>query len=137
MIGIPGNWTMSFIGKISSGWPYTPDIVNANYVPDPNSDQKPWLKNLNMRFQKSFKVGGLTYGLFVKVFNLLDTRNERYVFDDTGRAGYTYGNRTSQESEELKRHYGEAGIHTWSEYMTRPQYYTSPRSVTAGFTLEF
>ncbi|MBT3589970.1 MAG: TonB-dependent receptor [Candidatus Marinimicrobia bacterium] len=137
MFGIPGNWTMSFIGKISSGWPYTPDIVNANYVPDPNSDKKPWLKNLNMRFQKSVKLGSMNYGLFVKVFNLLDMRNERYVFDDTGRAGYTYGDRSSQESEELKRHYGEAGIHTWSEYMTRPQYYTSPRSVTAGFTLEF
>lgn len=137
MFGDPRKWSISFIGKLSSGWPYTPDIPQANYVPESNSDNKPWQKNVNMRFQKTISLGGFNMIAFVKVYNLFDTRNERYVFDDTGRAGYTFGNRSSQETEELIRHYGEPGVHTWSEYITRPHYYTAPRSYSFGLTIDF
>ena len=59
------------------------------------------------------------------------------MFDDTGRSGYTYGYQSNQETDELIRHYGEPGIHTWNEYMTRPSYYTAPRSVSVGLTMDF
>jgi len=36
----------------------------------------------------------------------------------------------------LIRHYGEPGIHTWNEYMNRPYYYTAPRSVSIGLTVD-
>ncbi len=137
MIGDPRKWSVSFIGKLSSGWPYTPDIPLANYVPESNSDNKPWQRNVNMRFQKTLNFGGYNFVAFIKVYNLFDTRNERLVFDDTGRSGYTFGSRSNQETEELIRHYGEPGVHTWSEYMTRPQYYSPPRSISFGFTLDF
>jgi outer membrane receptor protein involved in Fe transport len=137
MYGDPRKWSFSFIGKLSSGWPYTPDIPLANYVPESNSDTKPWQKNVNIRFQKTFKIGKFSLVTFIKVYNLFDTRNERYVFDDTGRSGYTFGNQSSQESAGLISHYGELGVHTWSEYMTRPHYYTAPRSASLGFTIEF
>ena len=137
MFGDPRKWSVSFIGKLSSGWPYTPDIPNANYVPEPNSDNKPWQRNVNMRIQKTFNLQNFRLVAFAKFYNLFDTRNERYVFDDTGRAGYTYGYQSSQETGELIRHYGEPGIHTWNEYMTRPYYYTAPRSVSLGLTVDF
>jgi hypothetical protein len=137
MFGDPRKWSVSFIGKLSSGWPYTPDIPNANYVPEPNSDNKPWQRNVNMRIQKTFNLQNFRLVAFAKIYNLFDTRNERYVFDDTGRAGYTYGYQSSQETGELIRHYGEPGIHTWNEYMTRPYYYTAPRSVSLGLTVDF
>ncbi len=137
MIGDPRKWSISFIGKLSSGWPYTPDIPLANYVPESNSDFKPWQRNVNMRLQKTFNLGKFSLVAFAKIYNLFDIRNEQLVFDDTGRAGYTYGYQSSQESEELIRHYGEPGIHTWAEYMTRPQYYSAPRSVSFGFTVDF
>lgn len=135
--GDPRNWTLSFIGNVQSGWPYTPNIPQANYVPESNSDNKPWQKNVNMRFQKTFSGKSYNVILFVKVYNLFDIRNEHYVFDDTGRAGYTYGNRSSEETEALVSHYGETGIHTWEEYMTRPNYYSAPRSVSIGFTVDY
>jgi outer membrane receptor protein involved in Fe transport len=137
MIGEPNNWGLSLIGKVGSGWPHTPNIPNANYVPESNSDRKPWQKNLDLRLFKNLRFAGLDFVLFTKVFNVFDTRNERFVFDDTGRAGYTFVNRSSQETEELKRNYGRPGIHTWSEYQTRPDFYSAPRSVQAGFSLEF
>ncbi|KAA3615275.1 MAG: TonB-dependent receptor [Calditrichaeota bacterium] len=136
-ISDPGNWGLSFIGKLQSGWPYTPEVLDANYIPDANSGRKPWQKNVDMRVHKTLKAGGLDFVLFVQAFNLFDTRNERYVFDDTGRSGYTYARRTSQETAELISHYGERGVHTWEEYQTRPRYYRSPRSVLTGLSLEF
>ncbi|MCA9731830.1 TonB-dependent receptor [candidate division KSB1 bacterium] len=136
-ISDPGNWGVSFIGKLQSGWPYTPEILDANYIPEANSGRKPWQKNVDMRVHKTVKFHGLDFVLFVQAFNLFDTRNERYVFDDTGRAGYTYARRSSQETAELISHYGDEGIHTWTEYQTQPRYYLAPRSVLTGLSLEF
>lgn len=134
---IPKAWGISLIGKLSSGWPYTPNIPNANYVPESNSDRKPWQKNVNARLHKNFNIGKYQIVAFIKAYNLFDTRNERYVFNDTGRAGYTYVYRSSQETEALTKHYGEAGVHTWTEYYTRPNYYSSPREIQLGISLEF
>lgn len=133
----PNNWGISFIGKIASGWPYTPEIPYANYIPDPNSERKPLQRNVDLYLYKNFSLKSINLVLFTKVFNLFDTRNERYVFDDTGRAGYTFWNRSAQETEALKSHYGEPGVHTWEEYMTRAHYYTAPRLVQAGLSIEF
>lgn len=136
-ISEPNNWALSFVGKMSTGWPYTPIIPDANYDPDPNSARKPNQRRLDMRLSKYFDIGPVNLVLLLKVYNVLDTRNERYVYDDTGRAGYTYYNRTNQETEAFTSHYGEEGVHTWEEYNVRPQYYTAPRSVQAGLSIEF
>ena len=136
-ISEPGQWGLSLIGKLAHGWPHTPNIPFANYVPNPNSARKPWQNNVNVRVHKNLNFGRISVILFMKIYNLFDTRNERYVFDDTGRAGYTFVNRSSQETEAFKDHYGEPGVHTWEEYQVRPYYYSSPRSVQAGFSVDF
>ena len=131
----PKGWGLSFIGKLSTGWPYTPNIPNANYVPYPNSSRKPVQKSLDMRFYKMISVAKLEFELFLKVYNVFDTRNEKYVYTDTGRSGYTYVNRSLQETEAFKSHYGETGVHTWDEYHKRPDYYSPPRLVTIGWSI--
>jgi hypothetical protein len=92
---------------------------------------------VNVRVHKNLNLGKINVVLFMKIYNLFDTRSERYVFDDTGRAGYTFVNRSSQETEAFKDHYGEPGVHTWEEYQIRPYYYSSPRSVQGGFSVDF
>lgn len=134
---VPDKWGISMIGKLSSGWPYTPNIPYANYVPDSNSDRKPWQKNVNARIFRNLNIGKFNVILFIKAYNLFDTRNERYVYNDTGRAGYTFVYRSSQETEALTKHYGTPGVHTWEEYHTRPHYYTAPREFQLGISLEF
>ncbi|MEA1881179.1 MAG: TonB-dependent receptor, partial [Candidatus Marinimicrobia bacterium] len=136
-IGDPGNWNVGLISKLSSGWPYTPNIPDANYVPQPNSGRKPWQWRVDIRVHKNFKLGKFDYILYAKIYNLFDRRNERYVFNDTGRAGYTFVSQSTQETKGFVNHYGEAGVHTWSEYQVRPQYYTAPRSINIGFSLDF
>ena len=130
------KWGISFIGKLSSGWPYTPNIPFANYVPEPNSDRKPWQKNVNARFFKSIPFGKHSLVFFTKIYNLFDFLNEKYVYNDTGRSGYTFINRSSQETQTLTKHYGENGVHTWEEYHIRPDYYSSPREIQIGFSIE-
>ena len=137
IIGNPGGTTLGLIGKISTGWPYTPSIPTANYVPEPNSGRKPIQRNMDLKIERRVSIGSRKVSLFARVYNLFDTRNVRYVFDDTGSAKYTYEYRSIQETEQFKAHYGEPGIHTWEEYITRPQYYSSPRSFKIGFSLDF
>lgn len=132
--GING-WGISFIGKLSTGWPYTPNIPFAGYVPLPNSDRKPIQKSLDMRVYKNFSLAQIGIEIFAKVYNVLDIRNERYVFTDTGRSEYTFINRSMQETEGFKAHYGEPGVHTWEEYFTRPDYFSPPRLITLGLSV--
>ena len=136
IIGDPSKTTLGIIGKISTGWPYTPSIPNANFIPKPNSGRKPIQKNVDAKLETRVSVRGYRVALFIRVYNLLDIRNERYVFDDTGTAKYTYEYRSNQESEQLIENYGMSGLHTWEDYVTRPNYYSAPRSFKVGLSLD-
>ena len=92
---------------------------------------------MDLKLESRIKLGTQTVALFARVYNLFDIRNERYVFDDTGSAKYTYEYRSTQETKEFKSHYGEPGIHTWEEYITRPHYYSAPRSYKLGLSFDF
>ncbi len=129
--------TIGLIGRLSSGYPYTPRIFTSNYDSRPNSDLKPNSKYVDLRASYRLKLGDLEYNLFLKVYNLFDNLNERYVFDDTGRATYTFATREIDEPESFKKHYGEPGVHTYDEYNIRPQYYSPPRQVRLGVSVEF
>ena len=136
IIGDPSKTTLGIIGKISTGWPYTPSIPNANFIPKPNSGRKPVQRNVDAKLETRVSVKGYRVALFVRVYNLFDLRNERYVFDDTGTAKYTYEYRSNQESEQLIENYGMPGLHTWEDYVTRPNYYSAPRSFKVGLSLD-
>ena len=132
----PADWGLSFIGQFSTGYPYTPQLINENLDLQPNSARKPSQIKLDMQAYKEFSLGGLDLRAFARVFNLLDRRNERFVFDATGRATYSL-------NEELNTHaaweplYGLPGIKTLDEYDTRPHWYSPPREVRVGLTLSF
>ena len=106
-------------------------------MPQPNSGRKPLQWRVYMRIDKNFILCKYNYILYAKIYNLLDRRNERYVFNDTGRAGYTYVFQSTQETQGFKKHYDEPGVHQWSEYQVRPHYYTPPRSINIGLSLDF
>jgi len=68
---------------------------------------------------------------FARVFNVLDTRNEVEVWNDTGRAGYT-----TYEEQARQTNPSEA-INTLSQWYTQPTYYSEPRRIELGLNLEF
>jgi len=132
----PGNWGASFIGQFSTGYPYTPLLIDQKIDQLPNSGRKPTQFKLDAHLYKEFNVGGTYLRVFAKVFNILDRLNERFVFDDTGRATYSLnGQRGVHEAWEP--FYGLPGINDLDTYNTRPHFYSAPREIRVGVTLNF
>ncbi|NND72246.1 MAG: TonB-dependent receptor plug domain-containing protein [Rhodothermales bacterium] len=132
----PGNWSASFIGQYSTGYPYTPLLLDQKIDQLPNSGRKPSQMKLDAHIFKTFNVRGLDLRAFAKVFNLLDRLNERFVFDDTGRATYSLaGSRGIHAAWEP--FYGQPGISTLDEYNVRPHWYSAPREISIGATISF
>ncbi len=128
---------IGLIGRLSTGYPYSPQLAFSLYDSEPNSDSKPLQRTVDLLASYRIPTKNVTYNIFLKVYNLFDTLNERYVFDDTGRATYTFYNRVTGEPQSFKNHYGEPGVHTYDEYNIRPNYYSSPRTLLLGLSLDF
>ncbi|MGA7305631.1 MAG: TonB-dependent receptor [Rhodothermales bacterium] len=129
----PQSWGISFIGQYSTGYPYSPLIFDQNVDLLPNSDRKPSQLDIDARLFKNVRIGSVQLQLFAKAFNLLDRKNERFVFDDTGRADRTLNISNVHASWEPA--YGLPGIHTLDEWNTRPHWFTAPREIRIGASL--
>ncbi len=127
-LGTPGNYIASFIGKLGSGLPYTPSVEDQRTGLE-NSDKRPAFFNVDLYLTKHLQFFNQKFSAFVKVYNLFDSQNEIEVFTDTGRAGYTLDLTRAQESPR--------GVNTLKEFFTRPDYYSSPRQIIAGFSYSF
>lgn len=125
----PRDWGISLLGKLGSGLPYTPSRDNLR-IDAENSARKPFQMTLDLHAHKDFHLSNKTTAIvFIKVYNLFDRLNEIYVYDDTGRATYALYPRTDYG--------GEFGRHYLKDYLNRPTYYSSPRVIYFGGSLEF
>ena len=61
IIGDPSKTTLGLIGKIATGWPYTPSIPNANFIPKPNSGRKPVQRNVDAKLETRVSVGSYKF----------------------------------------------------------------------------
>lgn len=126
--GVPSNVIASLIGRLGSGLPYTPALQNQRTGLE-NSDNRPAVFNIDLYVTKYLNFFTNNLSVFVKVYNLFDTKNELNVFSDTGRAGYTLDLTRAQEAPR--------GINTLEEYFRRPDFYSSPRQIVVGLTANF
>jgi outer membrane receptor protein involved in Fe transport len=88
IFGKANNWTASAIGNIWTGTPYTPSLPSslAPTAFEVNSDNRPLYTNVDLRLEKFFKLNLLRFSVFLQVFNLFDTINERFIHTNTGRS---------------------------------------------------
>jgi outer membrane receptor for ferrienterochelin and colicin len=126
-VGKPRDWNVSLLGRIESGYPYTPQSANEIIqLAEKNSGRKIPIIKFDLRARKSFEVNvsNQTYllSLYAKVYNLFDRLNENYVWDATGRA--TYG-------------LGLYGAVFDPEWQRRPHWFYKPREIFVGMELEF
>jgi len=137
----PGKWGASLISTYSTGYPYTPQLFDQKIDQLPNQERKPNLFKLDAHLYWDVPLkGNGSMRVFAKVFNVLDILNERFVFNDTGRATYSLnGQRGVYASWEpaLEGTFALPGIKALDEYNTRPHWYSSPREVRLGATLSF
>lgn len=128
-LGTPGKMVLSTIFRYGTGLPYTPTFQNVQTAVE-NSARKPDQFTVDVYFYKDFHWLGMKYTFFIRAYNVFDRLNERDVFSDTGRAGYTLA----------PLYVGglrPRGINTLEEYFIRPDFYSEPRRVQLGLELGF
>jgi outer membrane receptor protein involved in Fe transport len=132
-----GSWMITIVGSLSTGLPYTPALFDQDIILSPNSGRKPIRTNVDLLMEKSFNLRFTAITAFLKVYNLFDTLNERFVYNDTGRATYTLEESRGGPQETNRIAERVPGIKPASEYFVRPNYYSAPREVRVGLSLEF
>ena len=130
------GWTASVVGNISTGFPYTPtnprtESVGSSLQADwpENSLRRPITINFDVHLGKSFTLGSFRLQAMVDVRNLLDTRNARFVYTDTGLPDFTLANYL-----QANRLFEISDI---NEYYYRPGNYSGPRSITFGLRISY
>jgi outer membrane receptor protein involved in Fe transport len=119
IFGKQNRWGISFIMQVGSGIPYTPtDPDRSLRVAFENSERKPVTFNMDVMAHYDFIVWKIRSSLFLKVYNVFDTKNEIDVFTDTGRASFTHA---------LNYQLGDR----------RPDFYSAPRLILLGLKFEF
>jgi outer membrane receptor protein involved in Fe transport len=126
--GIQGDFIVSTVAQLNSGLPYTPSYQNQRTGLE-NSANKPTFFNVDLNIVKYFNLAGLSLSGFIKIYNLFDTANELNVFTDTGRAGYTL--------DETRPQAPPHGVNTIQEFFTRPDFYSAPRQILVGASVDF
>ena len=125
------RWGASAIAVFGSGTPYTPrrseDITSLLT----NSALKPSTTGIDLQGYYVFPVGGLRFIAFARIFNVLDTRNEYGVYDDTGRAGFTTDKARAEAINP------EMPVNSLDQWYTQPSFYSEPRRIELGLNMEF
>ncbi len=124
--GYSERWGISLIGRYGSGFPYTLSYEGIRIARE-NSERKPPRYNVDLRAYWNFRLSDLNLSLFMKVYNLFDKMNEINVYTSTGRAGYTL----------IPSPGRVRGVNTLEEYLIRPNFYTPPRRVILGLSVDF
>ena len=121
------RWGISFVGQYGSGLPYTPTYRGLRTSFE-NSERKPPSWNVDLRSHYDFTFNRLRLSLYLLVYNLFDHLNENYVYTDTGRATYTL----------ISTYEGRVyGPNTLEEYLLRPDYFSPPREIRLGLSVQF
>ena len=87
----PNNYSLTAILRYGSGSPYTPSIGSGfGATLETNSSEKPAWATLDFRGEKFFMLGAVRMSVFVRGFNLFDSRySNGFVFSTTGSPYYS------------------------------------------------
>ena len=130
------GWGMNTIFQYGSGYPYTPFITNYEQQGEilsnvllRNSRRKSSTFRVDTKLFKNIKLGRLSGRVYINIYNLLDRRNENYVYADSG---------TSDETiEEIRANiispFEPLRPNTLDEFFDRPDWYDEPREIQLGF----
>jgi hypothetical protein len=133
------DWNISMIGRYGSGFPYTPVLnqaegrgEDANRTIPKNSRRRPATFTVDLTASKTFDLGFSKLVAFVRVFNLLDRRNELTVYGETGRSTASV---TNLGAAPINQNPGR--VNSVEQYILRPDYFSEPREVQLGFEINF
>lgn len=125
------DWGASAVFRYGSGTPYTPLLVTNLGTLIYNSGTKPSNTTLDIQCFKNFAVGPATLSLFLRINNVLDTKNPTQVFTDTGQPNW------SLDEQQLLRINPPRFVSSIQDWYTRASNYSEPRRVELGTTISF
>ncbi len=127
---IPDQWGINLIFQYGSGFPYTPDIKNPNWTPEPgekswereNALRMPAHYNIDLKFNKDFAFKSMNYSFFLLVSNLTNQRNVESVYSQTGEPDDPY----NEEGEDI--------VYDWA---LDPTHWSAERNIRFGFEVRW
>ncbi len=120
------GWTGGLIGKLESGYPYTPALGSSaqggQQGTEENSARKPAIFNVDFVIGKELQLTtDVFYGFTFKMYNVFDTQNELFVFSNSGRSTFS----------------GDPAFQNYVEFTQRPDFFAKPRDVYFGTYIRF
>ncbi len=132
------DWTFSAIGRFWTGRPYTPSFARGEFVGGSaviglkeNSARLPNRKGVDLYINRRINLDAFDLNLFCNIYNVFDIQDATAVYGDTGSPDYTTNIDPSIVSYSAKR------IGTVEDFVNQPSWYTSPRQIQVGLSLEF
>ncbi|MAE69905.1 MAG: hypothetical protein CME06_05490, partial [Gemmatimonadetes bacterium] len=123
------SWGIALLANLWSPTPYTPDLQQIGTALE-NGGRIPPHYNVDLNAHRGFDLGGLDFDVFANVFNLLDRKNELFVYNDTGRA-----TESLQELEAEKR--STEFVNTVDSFFDNPSLFSAPRLVQMGVSISY
>jgi len=129
---LPDNWQISILSSFASGNPYTPgtfSVVERQTLR--NARTGPFTSNTDVKFDKSFNIGGIKWSLFMNIFNVFNQKNVQIGFGFNRWTGkpYKYGDTVTNTNE------------YWSWYdmyrLMTPQQFAPGRYIDFGIRANF
>ncbi|HPR88925.1 MAG TPA: TonB-dependent receptor [bacterium] len=87
----PAHWGYSLMGGLSSGFPYTFNVLM------PNAERSPTQSSLDAMLFKELTMAKVTARLYGQVSNLLNHKNVWWVYADSGQPGVDTNETTSDD----------------------------------------
>ena len=138
-VGRAGNWSVGVISQLATGQPYTPSFLDPNLdFPDnefENAARKPLLFTFDITAEKRIKIGPLSYGIRIHVENVFNYLNQRFVDSVSGRSDQIIRLPVVQADRNMVNEY--VGLFTRTEDDTVPNWFSSPRKILFGVTINF
>jgi outer membrane receptor protein involved in Fe transport len=131
------NAGINILFTLGSGFPYTPRTPIAfnlqglgKAIGEINSARQPWVYSLDLKLDKTFKLGVFNSTLYLEVINLTDKENVITVYESSGKAnddGFVESLGTA----------GDVFVSRYKSAVNDPDNYDVPRMVRLGLILGF
>ena len=129
------NSNMTFSLSARSGFPYTPTLTfqgtGNNGQLEQNSGRAPGVFNVDLLAGKDFNLTNMRWGLFMRVSNLLNTKNCNQVYASSGSCD----GGTVDQSRRRNGNTVSDGAST--TFFDRAHYYSDGRTINFGARLSF
>ena len=132
------TWGLNTIFQYGSGYPYTPFITNYEQQGEilsnvllRNSRRKADTFRMDIKIFKNINFGQINGRIYLNVHNLLDRRNQNYVYADSGQSDKTI----EQARAEIISPFEPLRPNSLHDFYNRPDWYDDPREIQLGFQI--